>query len=132
MTTPLQAARLYVDLCTVGLNERDFASLCSENVRVSNQTNGELTVSFQGRDAVVKAFSEKVFNNTRNFEIMLNGFSASEKGVAVFLDLKADKLSEDGNWIRTHFIERTYLTFEKVDLRFKLLSIDMKVTKETV
>lgn len=132
MTTPLQAAHKYVDICTVSLSERDFFSICAARVRVSNQTNQGEILSFSGREGVVKAFAEKVFTNTRAFDIKKVGYSSGNEGVAVYLDLNADKLSEEGKWVRTHFIERTYLTFEKVDGEFKLLSIDMKVEKALI
>lgn len=132
MTTPLEAAHRYVDICTGTLKEHDFFFICSEKVTVSNRTNGENVISFSGREAVVKAFADKIFNNTKGIKVKSVGCGVGKNGVSVYLDVKAYKLLEDGSWIKHHFIERTDLTFEKVNGEFRLLTINMKVTKELI
>lgn len=132
MTTLLESAHRYVDICTGTLKEHDFFFICSEKVTVSNQTNGANVISFSGREEVVKAFADKIFNNTKNIKVKSAGYCVGKNGVSVYLNLKAYKLMEDGSWIRHHFIERTDLTFEKVNGEFRLLSIRMNVTKELI
>ena len=132
MTTTLMAAHRYADICTGTLKEHDFFFICSDKVKVTNRTKGEEVKSFSGREAVVKAFADNIFNNTKGIKVKSVGYSIGENGVAVFLDVKAYKLMKDGSWIKFHFIEKTYLTFEKVNNEFRLLTIDMNVTKEII
>lgn len=132
MYTPLSAALSYVDICTGSLSDKEFFFILDENVVLNHQTNGKKIDPIKGRANVVDAFSKNIFKNTSKIDVKNIGFNVAGNSIAIHIDVKEEKSTEDGGWVRFHFIERTMITVVQYDKSWRIASINMNVTRESL